>query len=112
MRQTPFSQLQGINFLENNKEDIGQSFFFDTDTDMDTFLDDMFEQVAKHTYKFAVIIVFEDIPRKDIETLLKEMGERGEAIPRKFGTFMQLFPRTLFNVARNLYNEKEAHKWV
>ena len=111
MRQRPLSQLQGIDFLENNKGDLGQSFFLDTDDDIQTFLEDTFKQVAKHTYKFAVIIVCEDRSRENIETLLKELELRGEEIPRKFGTYLQLFPRTLFNIARDTYNEMEAHKW-
>ena len=111
MRQRPLSQMQGINFLENNKEDLGQSFFLDTDDDIQTFLEDTFKQVAKHKYKFAVIIACEDRTQKDIEILLEGLEVRGEKIPRKFGTYLQLFPRPLFNIARDTYNEKEAHKW-
>lgn len=111
MRQQPLHQLQVIQFLENNKEDIGQSFFLDTDDNIETFLEETFNQVAKHTYKFAVIIVCEDRSREDLEMLLKELEERSEKIPRKFGTCMQLFPRVLFNIARNSYNQTEAHKW-
>ncbi|MCG9133148.1 hypothetical protein J5I95_15835 [Candidatus Poribacteria bacterium] len=111
MRQQPLSQSQGIDFLENNKEEIGQSFFLDTDDNIETFLEDTFNQVAKHTYKFAVIIVCEERSREDLEMLLKELEERGEKLPRKFGTYMQLFPRVLFNIARDSYNQTEAHKW-
>lgn len=111
MKIHAWDQMQGIDFLEKNKEDLGQSFFFDTDTDMDTFIEDMYTEVAKWTYKFAILIVCEDIPRKDIEILLKKSGERVDTIPRQFGTFLQLFPRPLFNIARDTYNATEAHKW-